>query len=237
MKKIAIIIAGGVGARMGQDIPKQFLTIQDKPVIIHTLEAFEKHPDIDHIIVACLAGWHDILKSYAKQFNISKLSSIVNGGEDGQASIKAGLDEAKHLYSGEDIVLIHDGNRPMVSDEIISDNIATCTNYGNAITVIPCTEVILQTDDHQVSSGLLDRDKLVRTQTPQAFYLDDILSAHAEAAEKKLPRTAASCALYEMLGRKLFFSNGSEKNLKLTTPDDIDIFEALLNIKRKTWLK
>ena len=237
MKKIAILIAGGVGKRMGQDVPKQFLTIKNKPVIIYTLEAFQKHPDIDHIIVVCLKGWQTVLESYARQFNITKLESIVEGGEDGQASIKNGIDEAKRLHSEDDIVLIHDGNRPMISEEIISDNIATCIANGNAIVTIPCTEVILKTEDHVISTGLLDRDRLVRTQTPQAFILKDILSAHEEAKKRNLPRTAASCALYEMLGRKIFFSAGSEKNLKLTTPDDIDIFESLLDIKQNEWLK
>ena len=126
MKKIAIIIAGGSGKRMGQDIPKQFLNINDKPVIVYTMEAFQKHPNIDAIIVVCIKGWEEILKAYAKQFNITKLVDVVEGGDCGQASIKNGLMRAKQSYSEDDIVLIHDAIRPMVSEEIISDNIAKC---------------------------------------------------------------------------------------------------------------
>ena len=143
MKKIAIIIAGGSGKRMGQDIPKQFINVGEKPIIVYTLEAFQKHPSIDNIIVVCIDGWHDILSAYAKQFNITKLCSIVSGGNCGQESIKNGLDEAARLFDKDDMVLIHDAIRPMVSNDIISDNIAKCKLYGNATVVAPCTTVVL----------------------------------------------------------------------------------------------
>ena len=237
MKNIAILIAGGSGQRMGQDIPKQFLNVEDKPVIVYTMEAFEKHPNIDGIIVVCIKGWEEILRAYAKQFNITKLKEIVPGGECGQASIKNGLDVAKGLYSDEDIVLIHDAIRPMISQEIISDNIAKCMMYGNAITVIPCAEAMLQTDNQIESDEQIDRSKLKRTQTPQAFKLGDILDAHREAKEKGITDSIASCTLYIELGRKVYFSNGSEKNVKLTTPDDLEIFKALLTVKKAEWMK
>ena len=237
MKKIAIIIAGGTGERMGQDIPKQFLNVNDKPVIVYTLEVFEKHPDIDSIIVVCLDGWHDVLKSYASQFNISKLKSVVSGGVNGQASIKNGLMEAKKYYEDDDIVLIHDAIRPMVSEEIISDNIVKCQLYGNAITVVPCTTVVLESDNQKDSSRVIDRDKLQLTQTPQAFKLKDLLDAHKEAEEKGILSSVASCSLYIELGRKVYFSIGSETNIKLTKPGDLKIFKALLNTKNTDWMK
>lgn len=237
MKKIAIIIAGGIGARMGQDIPKQFLSVEDKPVIVYTLEIFQKQPEIDHIIVVCLDGWHDILKSYAKQFNISKLSSIVSGGKDGQSSIRNGLEEAKRLFSENDMVLIHDAIRPLTPPDVISNCIAVCEEKGNATVVIPCTEVMLTTEDGIVSNGQISRDKIIRTQTPQAFILKDLLSAHKETEEKGLPASIASCSLFEELGRPIYFSPGSSRNIKLTTPEDMLIFQALLHIKRSDWLK
>lgn len=124
MKNIALIIAGGVGARMHQDIPKQFINVKDKPVIMYTLEAFQKHPNIDAIEVVCLDGWHDILRAYSKQFEITKLENIVSGGETGLQSIRNGLNDIAQRYtSNDDIVLIHDAIRPMVSQDIISDNI------------------------------------------------------------------------------------------------------------------
>lgn len=237
MKKIAIIIAGGSGNRMGQDIPKQFLNVGEKPVIMYTLDAFQNHPNIDGIIVVCIDGWHEILKSYAKQFNITKLVSVVSGGNCGQASIKCGLDEAKRLYSDEDIVLIHDAIRPMVSEEIISDNIAKCELYGNATTVVPCTTVVLGKTNDEYSEEVVDRDKLYLTQTPQAFILKDILDAHKEAKEKGITSAVASCSLYIELGRKVYYSAGSETNIKLTRPGDIQIFKALLNTKKSDWMK
>ena len=155
-KNIAMIIAGGIGARMHQDIPKQFINVKDKPVILYTLEAFQNHPNIDAIEVVCLEGWHDILRAYAKQFNITKLENIVVGGETGQDSIRNGLyDIAKRYNDDNDIVLIHDSIRPMVSSEIISDNIRVCRKYGNATTVIPCTSVMLKTSDGEVSEDEL----------------------------------------------------------------------------------
>ena len=131
MANIALIIAGGVGARMGQDIPKQFINVNDRPVIIYTLEAFQKHPEIDAIEVVCLDGWHDVLKAYAKQFGIAKLENIVSGGLNGQDSIRNGLlDIYKRYNSDDDVVLIHDAIRPMLLPEIITDNIKICREYG-----------------------------------------------------------------------------------------------------------
>ena len=237
MKNIAIIIAGGTGARMGQDIPKQFLNVGEKPIIMYTIEAFQNHPSIDGIIVVCLEGWENILASYCKQFNITKLSSIIKGGDCGQASIKNGLDEAKRLFDENDMVLIHDAIRPMISEDIISDNIAKCEIYGNATTVVPCTTVVLAKTTEEYSEKIVNRDEILLTQTPQAFILKDILSAHEEAKKKGITSSVASCTLYSELGRKVYYSNGSETNIKLTRPADIEIFKALLNVKKSDWMK
>ena len=139
MSNIALILAGGIGARMHQDIPKQFINVYDKPVIIYTMEAFQNHPNIDAIEIVCLDGWHDILRAYAKQFGISKLENVVSGGTCGQISIRNGLEDIVLRHTApDDIVLIHDAIRPMVSTEIISDCIRVAMKYGNAITAIPC---------------------------------------------------------------------------------------------------
>lgn len=234
---IALIIAGGVGARMGQDIPKQFMNVYDKPVIVYTMEAFQNHPNIDGIEIVCLEGWHEIVFAYAKQFGITKLENVVNGGMNGQDSIRNGLEDiAIRHNSDDDIVLIHDAIRPMLSHEIISDNIRVCKKYGNAITVVSCTAAMLKTFDGISSEEQVPRDNLKITQTPQTFFIKDILSAHKEALEKGITKSVASCTMYIELGRKLHMSIGSEKNLKLTTLDDIDIFKALLNTKRDKWM-
>ena len=234
---IALIIAGGAGNRMHQDIPKQFLIVHERPVIIYTLEAFEKHPEIDAIAVVCIQGWDQVLWAYAKQFNISKLRFVIPGGENGQDSIRNGVFELEKHFSQDDIVLIHDAIRPMVSAEIISDNIRVAREYGNAITVIPCAEAMLQTDDGIVSSGSYPRDRLKRTQTPQAFHLGDICELHRKALNAGITNSVASCTLMIEMGKPVFFSIGSEKNIKLTTIEDIDIFKALLVAKRSDWLK
>ena len=237
MRKIALVIAGGTGQRMGQDIPKQFLIVEEKPIIIYTLEAFQNHPSIDGIVVVCLNGWHEVLKSYAKQFNISKLVSIANGGKNGQESIKNGLDEILRFFSEDDMVLIHDSIRPMVSNEIISDNIAKCEIYGNATVVTPCTTVVLKKTTDEYSEEVVDRDSLYITQTPQAFILKDILQAHKEAKEKGIDNAVASCSLYATLGKKVYYSVGDETNIKLTRPGDIQIFKGLVKIKKPDWMK
>lgn len=237
MANIALIIAGGVGARMQQDIPKQFINVFDKPVIVYTLEAFQRHPQIDAIEVVCLEDWQGALKAYAKQFGIAKLENVVNGGKNGQDSIRNGVyDIATRHNSPDDIVLVHDAIRPMISEDVITDNIRVCREYGNAITVVPCTAAMLKTYDALSTTEQVPRDNLKITQTPQAFFVQDIVAAHKEALEKGITNSVASCTMYIELGKKLYMSQGSEKNLKLTTTEDIEIFKSLLHSKKEDWL-
>ncbi len=227
---IAVITAAGVGARMQNEVPKQFLNVYDKPVVIYTLQAFQNHPNIDAIVVACLDGWQATLQAYCKQFNISKLQSIVTGGTTGKESIYNCLQDISARYGEENFVLVHDAIRPLVSEEIISDSIRSCTLHGSGIAAIPCNEVILYTEDGSASPKAVPRDQLRRTQTPQAFPLGKLLWAHRESEKRNIQGTAASCDLMTALGETVYFSIGSEKNLKLTTMDDIEIFKALLNM-------
>jgi 2-C-methyl-D-erythritol 4-phosphate cytidylyltransferase len=178
-----------------------------------------------------------VLRAYAKQFNITKLQHVIPGGENGQGSIRNGVYELEKHYDAKDLVLIHDAIRPMVSAEIISDNIRVALAHGNAITVIPCAEAMLQTEDGQVSAGSYPRDRLKRTQTPQAFHIGDIANLHREALEAGITNSVASCTLMIEMGKEVYFSAGSEKNIKLTTVEDLDIFKALLAAKRADWLK
>ena len=234
---IALIIAGGAGNRMHQDIPKQFLTVNEKPVIVYTLEAFQNHPEIDSIAVVCIEGWDQVLWAYSRQFNITKLEYVVPGGANGQESIRNGVMELEKHFGQDDIVLIHDAIRPLVSAEIISDNIRVAKKNGNAITVIPCAEAMLQTEDGVVSAGSYPRDRLKRTQTPQAFHIGKICDLHRRALAQGITNSVASCTLMIEMGEQVFFSAGSEKNIKLTTVEDIDIFKALLAAERSSWLK
>lgn len=237
MKNIALIIAGGSGARMHQNIPKQFLTVNERPVIVYTLEAFQNHPEIDEIAVVCIEGWESVLWAYANQFNITKLKHVIPGGKNGQDSIRNGVFELEKNHSKDDVCLIHDAIRPMVSAEIISDCIRVTQLHGNAITVIPCAEAMMQTEDGLVSTGSYPRDNLKRTQTPQGFHIGKICDLHRRALQSGITNSVASCTLMIELGEQVYFSAGSEKNIKLTTVEDLDIFKALLIAKRSDWLK
>ena len=228
---IALIIAGGKGQRMQQEIPKQFLNANDKPVIIYTLEAFQSHPDIDKIGVVCVDGWHDILRAYARQYKIDKLDWIVSGGENGQTSIRNGVFHAEQLYGEQDIILVHDAIRPMVSHEIISDCIVQCKKHGSAVSIVPCNTVALRRTTDHLSSEVVPRDRLALTQTPQAFPLKKLADAHRKALETGITNSIASCTLMVELGESVHFSIGAETNIKLTTPDDLKIFKALLALR------
>ena len=228
MTTIGLIIAGGVGARMQQAIPKQFMTVFDKPIIAYTMEKFENHPAVDVIAVVCLDGWDNILASYAKQYNITKLKHIFPAGSVGQESIKNGIMGLAEHYGDDAIVLIHDAIRPNLSKDVISDCIAVTKQHGNAIVCIPCQEAMLETIDKISSTSSYPRDNLKRTQTPQGFKLKTIVDAHKKAAELGITNSVASCTLMIEIGEKVYFSAGSEKNIKLTSPEDIEIFKALL---------
>ncbi|MCI8796018.1 MAG: 2-C-methyl-D-erythritol 4-phosphate cytidylyltransferase [Dorea sp.] len=234
---IAMIIAGGSGNRMHQDIPKQFLTVNEKPVIIYTLEVFQRHPAIDAITVVCIEGWEKVLWAYVKQFNLAKVTAIVKGGDCGQNSIYRGLKEIRKNHDLEDIVLVHDAIRPMVSEEIISDCINKTVEFGSGIAVIPCAEAMLVSENEEDSAQLFNRNHLKRTQTPQGFRVGRLLELHERALIQGITNSTASCTLMIEMGEEVHFSKGSEKNLKLTTVEDIDIFKALLLAKRAEWLK
>ena len=235
----ALIIAGGSGNRMGQDIPKQFMHVDNCPIIIHTMLAFERHPDINGIAVVCLDGWQTVLRSYANQFSVTKLKWIFDGGDNGQASIRNGIYGLRDAgCTGDDLVLIHDAVRPLLSQDIISSNIAICQKYGYAITGIKCREAILESDDGFAATTSIPRDKLVRTQTPQTFRLRTIIAAHEAAAERGVTNSVASCTLIAELGLgEMHIVPGSEKNIKITTVEDLEILKALMHVEKESWLK
>jgi 4-diphosphocytidyl-2-methyl-D-erithritol synthase len=229
----ALLTAAGTGSRMKQDIPKQFMHVKNKPLIVYTMEAFQNHPAIDAIVVVTLPSWVDVVTAYAKQYGITKLQAIVPGGSTGQESIFNGLSKIRELGStDDDVVMIHDGNRCLVSSEIISDNIAEFHANGSAVAAIPCVEAVFRSDDNGVSSTVsIPREQLFRTQTPHSYTLGKLMWAHEQAKTKGINDTAASCVLMHELGETVYFSAGSEQNLKITTMDDLYIFEAILDAR------
>lgn len=234
---VALILAGGSGKRTEQDVPKQFINICDKPIIIYTLEAFEKHPDIDAILVTCLEGWQEILSAYARQYGITKLKWVITGGENGQTSTRNGIYALRDVCGKEDIVLIHDAIRPMVTQEIISDCIAQCKRYGSGLSAIRCQETIVRTDDGMKGNKGIDRSEVMRVQTPQAYLYKKALRAHEEALRRGITDSVYMNTMMLELGEEVYFSIGSNKNIKITTLDDIDMFKALYMTKRDNWMK
>jgi 2-C-methyl-D-erythritol 4-phosphate cytidylyltransferase len=230
---IALIIAGGNGQRMNQEVPKQFLNVRDKPIIVYTLEAFERHPEIHEIGVSCLEGWNQMLAAYAREYNITKLKWICDGGLNGQDSIRSGALEAERRYGAEDILLIHDAIRPLVSQEIISDCIVQCQKHGSAVAVLPCNSAALLHLNGQSSQQVVPRWNLAITQTPQGFPVKKLADAHREALEKGITNSVATCTMFVELGQEVFFSVGSEANIKITTQDDMSIFRAMLEMREK----
>ena len=212
---IAVIIAGGSGSRMGQDIPKQFINVYDKPILIYTLEAFQNHPQIDAIEVVCIDGWHDILRAYAKQFNITKLKWIVEGGNTGQESIRNGVYNLEDKCNSDDIIIIHDGIRPLVDETVLSDVIIKCKQYGNAVTSLPYNEQIFVIDDDISTTKYIPRETLRRVSTPQAYKFGKLKWAYNQAFEKEIGIYGSSYTNTMMveLGEKLYFAAGSEKIL------------------------
>lgn len=230
-KTYALIIAGGVGARMKTDIPKQFLSVFDRPVLSYTMEAFQKDNNVDGIAVVCVDGWDHLLDAIAKQYRITKYMGSCLGGATGQQSIYNGLLFLKERIGADDIVLIHDAIRPLVSEAIIDDCIDKIKEFGNAVSVIPCNEVILKNADGRtdLSDGTILRSTLRRTQTPQGARLNTLLEMH----EKAITEGKSYIATADLLlgsGYEVHYSLGSEKNVKLTTQDDLDIMKALLEV-------
>ena len=234
---IALLLAGGSGTRTEQDVPKQFFNVYEKPIIIYTLEAFQKHPDIDGIIVSCLEGWHEILSAYAREAGITKLRKVVCGGENGQASARNALRELKDICGEDDVVIIHDAIRPMVSAEIISDCIVKCRQYGSGVAAMRCQETIVETNDGIKGDTGISRNHIMRVQTPQAYKYGTVMNAHEKALEQGITNAVYTNTLMLDLGETLYFAQGSEKNLKITTMEDVEIFKALLRMKKEDWVK
>lgn len=237
----ALIIAGGSGQRMGQDIPKQFIHIHDRPILIYTLENFQKHPEIDAIEVVCIDGWENMVWAYAKQFGIDKLKLVTKAGSTCQESIRNGVYALENICATDDIVIIHDGIRPIIESTVLSDVLRVCRKYGNAVTSLPYNEQIFVVDqeDPETTTKYIPRETLRRVSTPQAYQFDMLFSAYKKAFELGIGIYGSSYTNTMMveLGERLHFALGSDKNIKLTTKDDLDIFKAHLQIDKDVWFK
>lgn len=230
---IAAIFAGGVGTRMHtKELPKQFLKIHDKPIIIRTLELFEENPEIDMIVIACVENWIGYLNKLISKYNLRKVQRIVKGGKSGQESIYNILKAAEELGDRDkDIVLIHDGVRPLITQKTIFDNITSVKKNGSAITSVKVKETVLIVDNDESITEVPDRATSRLARAPQSFYLDDILSAHEKAISENKLDFIDSCSMLQYYGKKLYLVDGPQENIKITTPDDFYTMRALLDAK------
>ncbi len=234
VKKIAFITAGGNGERMHEQTPKQFLSLYDVPIIVHTLMKFEQSECIDVIIVVCLSGWVEQLRILAEKYNITKLLAIVEGGSNSQESISNGIKFLlENGYNDDDIVIVHESVRPFITEKIISDNIKTCIEKGNAVTVIRGNESYLFSEDGLSSNKHFLREAMFMVQTPQTFTLGQIGKAINEAKEKGILSQSLYILMSQLEYTPLYFVDGDRFNIKLTYPEDLRIFELIISETHK----
>lgn len=234
---VALIFAGGVGSRMNaKSKPKQFLELNGKPIIIHTIEHFENHPEIDGICVVCLEEWISHLKGLLEKFVIKKAKWIVPGGKTGQDSIFNGLSELHEECKNSEntVVLIHDGVRPLINEALIHQNIESVRERGSAITVSPAIETIVSMDEREKIQSITDRKRCFLARAPQSFYLEDIYAAHLKMQREGVHDMIDSASLMKSCGHELFSVEGPVENIKITTPMDFYLFRALYEAKENS---
>lgn len=230
---IALIVAAGSGSRMGNaDKPKQFLPIYGKPLMIHTIEAFEVHDEIDAIVVVTNEAYIDQVKVWCKQYDLGKIKAVVSGGNSRQISVFNGLQAVKAISKdpSNDIVLIHDAARPLISQRIITDNIRICEKYDAVDTVIKASDTIVRSVNEETISDIPARNELYQGQTPQSFKLSLILDAHEYVKTHEVNNVTDDCKLVLSLGKEVRLVEGSKQNFKITTFDDLMMLKALLKI-------
>lgn len=230
---IALIVAAGSGSRMGNaDKPKQFLPIYGKPLMIHTIEAFEVHDEIDAIVVVTNEAYIDQVKVWCKQYDLGKIKAVVSGGDSRQISVHNGLQAVKAISKDpkNDIVLIHDAARPLISQRIITDNIRVCEKYDAVDTVIKASDTIVRSVNEETINDIPARNELYQGQTPQSFKLSLILDAHEYVKTHEVNNVTDDCKLVLSLGKEVRLVEGSKQNFKITTFDDLMMLKALLKI-------
>lgn len=228
---IAIILAAGSGTRMGNaSVPKQFLMIYNKPIVVHTIEQFEMHFDIDEIVVVTKKDYIDEIKVWIRQFDLSKVHHVVEGGDTRQASVYNGLLAIASFAKDDDIVLIHDSARPLVNGRIISDNIEGALRYGAVDTVIPSADTIIHSQDGERIDDVPVRKELFLGQTPQSFRFEKIMKAHQEAIKNHIENASDDAQLIRKNQGEVYLVNGDRLNFKITTFDDLMMLKALLKI-------
>ena len=231
---VTVIFAGGTGSRMNLDnLPKQFLTHHEKPILIYTLEQFQNHDEIDGIIIVMLREWIDYTWELIKQYNIGKVVAVIPGGETGLQSRYNGLLKAEELYSGDTVILMHDGVRPFIDKDTISKNIASVKEYGSAITVAPAVETVALKTENGLIGEIMDRSLCQLAKAPQSFFLKDLAEAHRRVFESGETDLIDTAFLMQSAGYPLHTVEGRPENIKITTPNDYYTFCALIDAEER----
>lgn len=227
----ALILAGGLDANFQMDIPKQFVNVNNRPIIVYTLEAFQNHSEIDEIYVSCLEGWQEMVRVYAKQFGITKLNHIIAGGKDAQESTFRGLSLMSEKMGMGDIVVVHDAIRPLVSSELITKSIQMCRRKGMGVAATNIMDTIMHSENGQEGYKSINRYEIMKVQTPQAFDFEYLWKIHNRAIEEKCLGAWDNSSLLTRLGEKVYFSEGADLNLKINTVEDVEMFKALYRMQ------
>lgn len=231
---IAVILAGGIGSRVGADRPKQFIEVLGKPIIAYTLDVFEKHPEVDAIEVVCVATHMNYLKNIVNKYNFDKVKWIVEGGSTFQKSVMNGINNLKDKISKDDTVLVHFGASPFLEDDIISDAIKVSKEKGNAISTIPFYLLAGIKDNDYQSSEWIDRETIACMSSPHAFNFSYICDLYEKAEKDQIIKKIGphTTTLMHEMGETIYFSKGSQSNIKITTKEDLDLFEGYVLMKR-----
>lgn len=228
----ALILAGGMDAQFEMDIPKQFVNVNNRPLIIYTLEKFQKHPEIDDIIIVCLDGWQEMVRAYVKQFNITKTTKILLGGRDAQESTYRGLEYLKQFMGAGDIVVVHDSIRPLVTESIISKSIRMCRKRGMGVAATYIRDTIMRSADGKEGYESMNRYLIMKVQTPQAFDFSYIWEMHNKAIAQGKTGAWDNSYMLDSIGEKVIFSEGSDLNLRINSTEDVAMFWALYQMNQ-----
>ncbi len=234
MKNYVILLAGGIGKRMQSAIPKQFIHVNDKPIIVHTIENFQKNPEIEKIVVVCVESWMEHVEELVRKYSLSKVEWIIEGGATGHDSIRNGVFFLEDKIDCDDYVIVHDAVRPFLPQKTLDEVIRVAHEKGNASSSIVCHPPIVYTDDFESGNTDIDRERVMLTASPQAYRYSTALACYLRAEKEDRHDFTFTSSLLIHCGERVFFSKGSTRNIKITEQEDILLFEALLKVNEET---
>lgn len=234
MKNYVILLAGGVGKRMQSAIPKQFIKVNDKPIIVHTIENFQENPQVEKIVVVCVKSWMEHVTGLVKQYSLSKVEWIIEGGATGHDSIRNGVFFLEDKINSDDYIIVHDAVRPFLPQKTLDEVIRVAHEKGNASSSIVCHPPIVYKDDSESGTTDIDRERVILTASPQVYKYSIVLACYSKAEKENLHDFTFTSSLLIHCGERVFFAKGSTCNIKITEQEDISLFKALLKIKDET---